>query len=250
MTSEVVNPSDRIDNAVDWVRLFVCVALVFLVFQSSAAGLASDRGQHGVLIAAIVVAATVAVERLAFGGSFVAAARAVGLGRPNATGMAAAGGVCMLLLLIPTAMRLQGMAVSLAPGWLALVPGLLAQGGIAEETLFRGFLFGHLRRGRPFWRAVLLAMPPFVAVHLFMFFTMPWPIASAAVLLSVVISIPLARLFDLGGSTIWAPALLHAVVQGTVKIVTVPAAAGSSFPIAWMMASAAIPMLVLAVKRR
>ena len=52
------------------------------------------------------------------------------------------------------------------------LPGLFAQAGIAEELLFRGYLFGHLREGRSFWRAALLSMPPFLAVHLLLFFQM------------------------------------------------------------------------------
>jgi hypothetical protein len=91
-------------------------------------------------------------------------------------------------------------------------------------------------------------MPPFLAVHLLMFVTMPWPIALAAVMLSIVVSFPLARLFDLGGSSIWPPALVHAVVQGTVKIVVVPDAGW--FPIVWMAASAVLPMLVFLMRER
>ena len=93
------------------------------------------------------------------------------------------------------------------PRWTALVPGLFAQAGIAEEVLFRGYLFRHVRAGRTFWRAVGLATLPFVAVHLILFATMPWPIALAAVLLSALIGAPFAYLFELGGGTIWAPAL-------------------------------------------
>ena len=52
-------------------------------------------------------------------------------------------------------------------------------------------------------------MLPFVAVHLLMFFTMPWPVAGlASLLLAVVISFPMAHLYELGNATIWAPALL------------------------------------------
>jgi hypothetical protein len=81
-------------------------------------------------------------------------------------------------------------------------------------------------------------------VHLLLFFTMPWPIALAALLLSLVLSFPLARLFDAGGATIWPPALIHFVVQGTVKIVEVSGPAAAAFPLVWMAASAAIPMVV------
>jgi hypothetical protein len=86
-------------------------------------------------------------------------------------------------------------------------------------------------------------MLPFVAVHLILFLTMAWPVALASVLLAVIISFPLARLFELGGDTIWPPALLHFVIQGTVKVLVLPSGA-ESFALAWMAASAAIPLLV------
>lgn len=57
-------------------------------------------------------------------------------------------------------------------------------------------------------------MPPFVAVHVLLFTYLPLPIAAAATLLSLAMSFPLARLYDLGGATIWAPAILHFVAQG------------------------------------
>jgi hypothetical protein len=72
---------------------------------------------------------------------------------------------------------------------------------------------------------------------------MPWPIAVASVLLAVVVSFPLARLYELGGGTIWAPALLHFVIQGTVKVV-VGGGGMESFAIIWMIASAVVPLLI------
>jgi membrane protease YdiL (CAAX protease family) len=93
------------------------------------------------------------------------------------------------------------------------------QAGIAEEVLFRGYLFRHLRQGRTFWEAAIVASGPFVLVHLSLIATMPWAIALTSVLLAALISFPLARLFELGGNTVWAPALVHWVVQGVVKVV-------------------------------
>ena len=135
------------------------------------------------------------------------------------------------------------------PDALSLAPGLFAQAGIAEEILFRGYLFGRLRRGRSFWRAAWLSMIPFVGVHLLLFFTMPWPVALAALLLSVALSFPFAHLFELGGGTIWPPALLHFVVQGTVKVLVMSGPASSLFPFVWIASSAVLPMLALVISR-
>ena len=60
-------------------------------------------------------------------------------------------------------------------------------------------------------------------------------------LLAVVVSFPLAHLFELGGDTIWAPAIVHFTIQGASKIILVTGSDGMALPIIWMLASAIIP---------
>ena len=241
----------RITTWPGWWRLLLGLVLVFGLFHWSAGALGSDLGQHGVLVGALVVAATFAVERALFRTPVRAAARSLGLGRPHPAGMIAAACVVLLLFLVVALFaRASGSAVGFLPGWTSLLAGLFAQAGIAEEILFRGYLFGRLRAGRSFWRAAAVSMLPFVAVHLILFFTMPWPIALAAVLLSMILSFPLAHLFELGGSTIWAPALVHFVIQGTVKVIVLPDGGAGSFPIVWMAASAVVSMFTFVARRR
>ncbi len=91
---------------------------------------------------------------------------------------------------VPDLCGVDGDAACHDGGWLRLVPGLFAQAGLAEEMLFRGYLFRHLRAGRSFARAAWAAAGPFAAVHLVLFLTMPWPVALAAVGLAVVLSFP------------------------------------------------------------
>ncbi len=233
----------------NWFRLVLGLFLVFGLFHGSATILASDRGQRGILIAVLVVAATAAAEWFLLRRQ-LGAVRQLGLGRPRAKGLLVAGSVaCLLWLAAFLFVRARGLTPAFLPGWIALLPGLFAQAGIAEEVLFRGYLFGHLRTGRTFWRAAAASMLPFVAVHLVLFVTMPWPIALASVLLAIVISFPLAYLFELGGDTIWAPALLHFVIQATVKVVVFSQGA-ESFALFWMAASAVVPLLVFMVRGR
>jgi membrane protease YdiL (CAAX protease family) len=137
-----------------------------------------------------------------------------------------------------------GASVAGYPGWPSLLPGLLAQAGVAEEVLFRGYLFGHAREHRPFWPAVLFAMGPFVAVHLLLFLTLPWPLALAAVALAAATTPPLAYLYELGGRSIWPPALVHFVMQGAIKVVVV---SGEELPLIWMVGCATLPYLVFLV---
>ena len=60
---------------------------------------------------------------------------------------------------------------------------------------------------------------------------------------------PLARLYELGGNTIWAPAILHFVIQGAIKVVDVTDPRGI-FPFVWMAASTLLPMLVFLSPRQ
>ena len=243
---------DRCENAgieksADWVRLVAGLFLVFGLFHWSATIFGSNRGQRGILIGMLVVAATAAAEWVLLRRQR-GTVRHLGLGRPRTTGIVLAGGAALLLLTVALCFALaRGMTAAFYPGWTWLLPGLFAQAGIAEEVLFRGYLFGHLRVGRTFWRAATVSMLPFVSVHLVLFVSMPWPIALASVLLAMVISFPLAYLFEAGGNTVWAPALLHFVIQGTVKVVTF-AHGAEEFALAWIAASAVVPLFVFTVK--
>jgi membrane protease YdiL (CAAX protease family) len=237
----------RVLGGTNWPRLLLGLALVFALFHGVATVTGSDRGQAGLLVGALVVAATLAAERILFGEPLAKAARDVGLGRPRARGLVVASGVCALLMLVfPAMVAIEHSRVTVDPRWGALLPGLFAQAGIAEEVLFRGYLFRRVRSGRTFWRAVVLAALPFAAVHLILFATMPWPIALAAVLLSVAVGAPLARLFELGGGTIWAPALVHFTIQGAIKLVALEPAE-PLLPVIWMAASAVLPFLAFLV---
>lgn len=237
-------------NRVRWPRLLVGFVAVYVLFQWLATSLGSDRGPAGLLVGAAVLLATIAVERVAFRQTLASSARALGLGRPRGAGLAAAAGIgAALLMVIPAFAFFANATVSFTPDALRLLPGLFAQAGVAEEVLFRGYLFGHIRRHRSFWPAAGLSMIPFAAVHLSLFLSMSWPLAAAALMLAIVAAVPLAQLFELGGSTIWPPALLHFVVQGAVKVVTVSGTEPASFPIAWIAASALIPMAALLLPR-
>ena len=238
----------RIEARADWFRLGLGLLLVFGLFHGSATILGSDRGQRGILIGTLVVAATAAAEWFLLRRRHGAGIRRLGLGRPRAQGIVVASGAAFLLLMVALLFaRARGMSAAFYPGWISLLPGLFAQAGIAEEVLFRGYLFAHVRVGRTFWRAAAVSMVPFGIVHLVQFFSMPWPIALASLLLAIVISFPLAYLFELGGNTIWAPALLHFVIQATVKVLVFSDGA-ESFALAWIAASAIVPLLIFTVK--
>jgi membrane protease YdiL (CAAX protease family) len=240
----------QIATADQWLRLLAGLAIAFALFETTARTLGSDRGQAGMVVAALVLAALAGAERWLLGTPARAIPRSLGLGRPGVRGIAAAAGVnALLLIAIAAIFALRGEHPGVTPGWLNLVPGLFTQAGLAEEALFRGYLFGHLYAGRTFWRAAGLSMLPFLGVYLLLFATLPWPIALASVLLAAAMSFPLAHLYVIGGHTIWAPAILHFVAQGTLKVSALPPEA-TTVAIVWMVACAALPLLVFMVPRR
>lgn len=232
------------------IRVIAGFVAVFALFQWAATALGSDRGQAGLLVAVVVVSATLTVECWLSGGTLGAAARAIGLGVPPLRGLVAASASCASLWFFLTVF-VNGSSASLTyDGTSWMLGGLFAQAGVAEEVLFRGYLFGHFHRHLPFWRACFASMIPFVAIHFWLFITMPWPIALASVLLAAATSIPLAHLFELGGQTIWPPALLHFTIQSVPKLFVPIDDATSTFPLTWMAASGILPLLVLLIRVR
>lgn len=74
---------------------------------------------------------------------------------------------------------------------------------VAEEVLFRGYLFGKLRRHAPTWVAILITSLLFAAVH------GAWNVGIDVFVLSIVLCLLRVWL-----KSIWAPILLHMLKNG------------------------------------
>ena len=218
--------------------------LLWVVLDRSATELGSTMGEGGWSVCALVIVTGVAIEVFVFGRTLRGAAVGIGLrpGRRNIVAWAAAGSAAMLLY-YPAYSLVTGTPVALRDDWLALLPGLFLQAGIAEEVVFRGFLFHHLRGAWPFWRAATLSAIPFVAVHLLLFATQDFSVALASVLWSLILLFPLSWLFEVSRGSILAPAVVHFAVQGSIKVVAVPGEALPTLAIGWMAVSALVPWL-------
>jgi membrane protease YdiL (CAAX protease family) len=230
-------------------KVLIGFVVLWLVLDRSAAFLESFRGEGGLIVCVLVVGAAIAVESLLFGRRPQAATAAFGLARPTglSLGIAVAISVALFLFFLIYG-TVTGTSLGVMPGAASLALGMFAQGGIAEEIVFRGFLFRHFREGRSFWRAAWLSAIPFVAVHLLLFLTLEFPTALASVALATVISFPLARLFEVGGPAIWAPAILHFAIQAPIKLVVAPETAYGTLALCWMAVSALLPWLVFLAK--
>jgi membrane protease YdiL (CAAX protease family) len=231
-------------------RLGAGFALIYLVLDRAATWTHSLYGEYGALICTLVVVAALGVERWLHATRWRAALRALGFGRPAGRGLLAALLACLALLAAALCyVLISGQALRLRAGWGAIALGVFLQGGIAEELLWRGYLFRHLRATRGFWRAAGLAMLVMVAQHGLLLWTLPLPIALASLVVAIATSFPLAYLFELGGNTLWGAALLHAVIQGALKVVLLPEAIALPAQLGWMAASVLLPYLVFAVRQ-
>lgn len=189
--------------------------LVFIAIDRIGAYYAPTDLTTGFWIASIAaISALLALEMLVFRHNFAAAFRFLGFGRPDSrTFIITAVTGLFTLLFFPVFSAITGATVAIPDNWLWKLSGIIAIHGIAEEALFRGFLFHHLRFGRTFNRAAFLSLLVFAAAHVYLFTYMPAPLAFFSTLLSLASAFPFAYLFERGGNTIWSPALMHTSVH-------------------------------------
>lgn len=229
-------------------RASIAFVVVWLAFDRAANALGSTRGERGLAVCALVLGSLYLIQRGVFAQKDTV--RSLGLRRPQlqVTGVV---GLLMLVLLcfFPAYSALMNVAVTWrSDAWL-LACGMFLQGGVAEETLFRGFLFAHLRQGRSFWRGAWLSAIPFTLVHCMLFITLDWPVALAALALALAISFPLSWVYERSGASIWPCALLHASIQAPIKLVEVPEPAFAGMAVTWMALTATLPWLVFVLCR-
>lgn len=223
--------------------------LLWALMDRSAAFLGSMRGENGLIVCALVCVFAILCECLLSRSSPSEAA--IRLGFRKSERKARFWTLILsfaLLLYFPLFATATGTSITLLPGALLLALGMFLQGGIAEEALFRGFLFRRMRERRTFWRGAGLAAIPFTAVHLLLFLTLDFPIALTSLLLALSISFPLAWLFECSGGSIYPPSILHGVTQAAIKLVD----AGEQFALlalGWIALCATVPWLLFLILR-
>ena len=215
----------------------------FVVLYGTLAGLAEidATGRLGLPILAGVLLVAVAVERVLYSTPIGVAVAALGFGRPAARAVVVALAVSVPVLVLPS--LLIGVTPALRPGWPWLLLGIFAFHGLAEEVVWRGYAYRRLREGRSFGRAVVLSMPLVAAAHVPVVFGSGPAVGGAAMVVAAATSVSLAHLWELGGRTIWGPAILHTAID-SFKLVVVPDGA----VVAFSLTLAAVPLLVLAVR--
>lgn len=200
--------------------------------------------RNALLITICVLAAAVIVELVFFKSKFSELVKVLGLGKPGAKAIIASLVITLsLFLCYPLITLITGYKFIIPDNWLILALGVFALHGIAEEVLYRGFLFRRLREGRSFWNAAWIAVVFFTIAHIPILINQGLLVGGMAVLLSVVSSIPFSYLYEKGNNSIWAPAIVHAAIDTIIPIL----AAGQMDTAAtmavtlWMAASMIIP---------
>jgi membrane protease YdiL (CAAX protease family) len=230
-----------------WLRFLLGFAVLYGVLGGLAE--VDATGRFGLLILAAVLVVAVAVERVLDGASPAAALRLLGLGRPGGRALLVAAVVAALVQLVyPLVAAIAGAWPALRPGWPWLLIGIFAFHGIAEELVWRGYAFRRLRDGYAFGRAVAWTMPLIAATHIPVLVRSGPVVGVAAMLVAAVTALPLAYLYETGGNTVWAPALVHTAID-SFKLVVVPAAALTTFSLTLAAISLTVPLLALAVPR-
>jgi membrane protease YdiL (CAAX protease family) len=207
-------------------------------------------GRWGLAILAAVLATAVGVEQLREPAPTRDVLCRLGLGRPGGRALALAGAVSGLVLLVyPVTAALTGTAIALHPDWPWLLLGVFAFHGMAEELVWRGVGFRRLREGRSFGAATAWSMPLVAAVHVPIVLALGPAVGFGAMAVAAVTAVPLAYLYETGGRSAWAPALVHTAIDA-FKLVVLPAAALPTFSVLIIGAALTVPLLALAVPRR
>jgi membrane protease YdiL (CAAX protease family) len=169
------------------------------------------------------VGAILAAERILFSGSWNQAIAALGFvqARPRSLWVALLVSIPMWLF-IPLYVWVNGEQVVLQPNWLELLIGVILVNGITEEAIHRGFVFGNLRREHTFAAAVTISAAVFAVQHLYLIASVGWAAGLSSVLLAALISFPLAFLFEKGGNSIGAPAIIHTSTNAPVILLALP----------------------------
>jgi len=220
---------------------------MFLILQVGVTLLISivDQTWSALIATAAMVAFAFVFERLALARRPIEALRALGWVRSNLRAvMVAVILSAVMLMFYPIAWLATGTPLALRSDWLWILIGAIVLNGIGEETLFRGFIFGHLRRaGMSFVRTGLIALLIFTMIHLLLFLQNPFVVALAGTMIALVASFPIAYLFERAGFSIWPTVILH-VAAHTIRLVAIPEPYSMMVLVAWLVLQIGMPFLI------
>ena len=192
--------------------------------------------------ALVAVAIVLALGQRAAGTGWAQVPAALGLRRPAGRAAVLAGlvgGIYLTVLLLGA--NGLGVTLEVRENWPAVLVGVLLFHGLAEELVWRGYVFARLRDHGSFVAAVWWSVPLIALTHTPIVATDGWLVGGLATLTAAITCWPLAYLWEQGGHTMWAPALLHGVIGSWQMFErNYP----PSFSVLVMAASISVPLLV------
>jgi len=244
MCSAAANPSPRLG------RFLVGFCLIWGALYASGA---AQGGSVAYGVIALVITAAVAAlwEHVAFATPVRAVLGSLGFGRPTGRSLLAGAAIsAVVLAFYPAYVLVSGTDLTLRSNWLWLAIGLFAYHGLAEEVAWRGYAFRRLRRGRTFAAAMRRTIPLIAITHVPIVITNGPAVGLFAIAVAAVTCLPFGYLWERGGQTIWAAAMLHASIDA-FKLFEVPGGeAGVVFSISLALVSIVVPLSVLVVGDR
>ena len=206
-------------------RTLLGAAILFCILQFGITWVASyfDFTWSAFIITPIVVSTALILESILFKRTGQSAWHALGFGLPNLRAILAAGLIALALVaFFPVYFLLTGTTITLRSDWLWLLLGIVIFNGFAEETLFRGYVFGGLRlAGNSYRRAGWISLIIFAAVHLLLFIQNPFIVALLGTSIAIAAAFPMAFLYERGNNTLWATVILH-VSAHFIRLVDIP----------------------------
>jgi membrane protease YdiL (CAAX protease family) len=182
-----------------------------------------------VLLALWGVGGILIADRLFFSPDWGRALAAIGFVAPRWRAVAVALIVSLpMWLFLPLYSMATGTLVGIRPEWLSILVGVILVNGLAEESIHRGFIFGHLRKERSFFAAAVIGAAIFAAQHLYIIFSVGPVPGISSVLLAVFLTFPLAFLFERGGNSLAGPTILHTSSNAPIMLFALPPEAMSS----------------------
>ncbi|HMQ70525.1 MAG TPA: CPBP family intramembrane metalloprotease [Ignavibacteria bacterium] len=206
---------------------------------------------NAAVISAGVIAAVIIAQTVLFKNGFSNMKEYLGIGTPSAVSILISIVISILLFLCyPLITYITGYRFRLPDNWLWLGAGVFLLHGIAEEVLYRSYLFRYLRNGRSFNRAVWISVLLFSTAHIPVIISQGIFVGGSAVMLAAVSSFPLSKLYEKGNNTIWAPAIVHTAIDTIIPLIATDKGDQSyqTAVVIWMVASMIIPYGVFPVK--
>jgi membrane protease YdiL (CAAX protease family) len=234
-------------------KVLIGCGLMFAVIEFGTSWLAQgvDLPTAAIVATLAMLVLAIALDRRFFGRALGASLAALGFRAPALGAVAVAVIVSLLMLVFfPAFAAVTGASIRLRPDWAWILVGAIAFNGIAEESLFRGYVFGGLRRaGHGFVPAATISLVIFAAVHLFLFIQNPFIVGLLATLVAVAAAFPLAYLFERGNNSLWPPAIMH-VAAHTIRLVDVAEPFAMTANLSWLLLQIAAPFSVFVLGRR